>query len=149
MQIWIIGVWNTWSPFRWHGGRSRVWSRAVSWAWGEVPVCRAQPWLPPPPIPRRYHSPALSRLSFFHFTPLGQISRSASRPRHRPPLAFLSVIEKVATLLVLGHLWRIKNYSYPWNLTSAMWCYFPFNYFNQYRYNIVNDRPFFYFCILR
>lgn len=59
-----------------------LWSRAVSWAWGEVPVCRAQPWLPLPP---RYHSPAPSRLSFFHFTSLGQISRSASRPRHQPP----------------------------------------------------------------
>lgn len=42
------------------------------------------------------------------FTSLGQISRSASRPRHRPPLDFLSVIEQVATLLVLGHLWRKK-----------------------------------------
>lgn len=123
-----------------------LWSRAVSWAWGEVPVCRAQPWLPPP-LPSHdattHPHLALSRLSFFHFTSLGQISRSASRPRHRPPLAFLSVIEKVTTLLVLGHLWRIKNYSYPWNLTSAMLCSFPFNDFNQ--YNIVNDRPFFLF----
>lgn len=62
-----------------------------------------------PPPPRLYHSPALSRLSFFHFTSLGQISRSASRPRHRPPLAFLSVIEQVAIFLALGHLWRTRK----------------------------------------
>lgn len=74
------------SPFWWHGGRSRVSDREPS---RELEVrCRfAALSLDSPPPSLRYHSPALSRLSFFHFTSLGQISRSASRPRHRPPAA--------------------------------------------------------------